>query len=96
MSKKIEEPKEIEETTEIVETPPIEKKVTLAPKPNDKNSESKPKKVDEPFNGLDLSPVLEKIDEGFKNLEKTMKPENPPTPPRQYKLMDEFDPELEF
>lgn len=53
-----------------------------------------PKKKDEPFNGIDLKPVMDKIDQGFKELNDKLAPPAPPTPikkEKSYRIGDEFD-----
>lgn len=53
-----------------------------------------PKKEKEPFNGIDLSPVMERIEAGFKELNEKLVPPTPPAPPKKeksYKIGDEFD-----
>lgn len=59
----------------------------------------KEKTKKEPFNGIDLSPVMDEIKKGFSELNDKLKPkEEPPKndpPKRNYHLGDELDPFLE-
>lgn len=69
-----------------------------------------PKKKETQFvNTIDLSPIMGKIDEGFKNLEKALTKTEPATPPkkddtppkdekksREYRIGDEFDPSIQW
>lgn len=71
------------EKTDILGNPP---KSDPPPAPTPKP----PKK--EPFNGLDLGPVMEKIDLGFKELNDKLAKTEPKK--RDYQIGDEFDPLL--
>lgn len=90
MSKKIEEIEETEEIDPKEPKTPKEKPIDLM------EGHRKPKEPKEkPFNGLDFSPVIESINQGFKELKETLKPEptSPPPPePKKddYRILDEL------
>lgn len=50
-----------------------------------------PKAPKEPFNGIDLKPVMEKIEQGFKELNDKLTHQTPPKKEKSYKIGDEFD-----